>query len=194
MLVGYARTSTTEQTAGFEAQIRDLKAAGCEEVFSEQVSSVAHRQKLIDAMHFVRKGDTLVVSKLDRLARSTSDLLSIVAKLEAKGCYLVVQSMSNGGPLDTSTATGKLMLTVLGAVAEFERKLMLERQLEGIAKAKAEKRYKGRQPTALAKKADVLRLTAEGVTRSATAKQLGIGIASVFRILAAEKAETKRAA
>ena len=66
MLVGYARTSTTEQTAGFEAQIRDLKAAGCEEVFSEQVSSVAHRQKLIDAMHFVRKGDTLVVSKLDR--------------------------------------------------------------------------------------------------------------------------------
>ena len=86
------------------------------------------------------------------------------------------------------------MLTVLGAVAEFERKLMLERQLEGIAKAKAEKRYKGRQPTALAKKADVLRLTAEGVTRSATAKQLGIGIASVFRILAAEKAETKRPA
>src|SRR6185312_9208129 len=158
MIVGYARVSTTEQEAGFEAQLRDLKAAGCEEVFSERISAAAQRPRLADVIQFVRKGDTLIVTKLDRLARSTADLLAIVAKLEAKGVGLIVQSMGNGEPLDTRSPTGKLMLTVLGAVAEFERSLMLERQREGIQRAKAEGKYKGQAPTARAKAAEIVRL------------------------------------
>ena len=142
MLVGYGRTSTVEQEAGLEAQERDLRAAGCDKVFGERVSSVAKRAQLEAALEFVRQGDTLVVAKLDRLARSVADLLGIVARLEAKGVALRVLAIG-GQPLDTGTATGKLMLTMLGAVAEFERALMLERQREGIAKAKAEGRTRG---------------------------------------------------
>ena len=85
MKVGYARTSTLEQVAGFDAQIRDLTAAGCEKVFKEQVSSVSQREQLNTALDFIRDGDTLVVTKLDRLARSTQHLLDIIGKLKAKG-------------------------------------------------------------------------------------------------------------
>jgi DNA invertase Pin-like site-specific DNA recombinase len=183
MIVGYGRTSTAEQHAGLEAQERDLKAAGAETIFAEQVSSVAARPKLAEALRFVRKGDTLMVCKPDRLARSTADLLNIVRNLEGRGVGLVILSMG-GQQLDTRSPTGKLMLTMLAAVAEFERGLMLERQREGIAKAKAEGAYKGRKPTARAKAADVRRLAAEGVTRQQIAAQLGIGVASVYRILA----------
>ena len=122
MLVGYGRTSTAEQEAGLEAQLRDLKAAGCEKVFSEQVSSVAKRDELGRALAFIRQGDTLVVTRLDRLARSVRDLLEIVDRIAAKGAALRVLAMG----LDTAGATGRLMLQVLGAVAEFERALMLE--------------------------------------------------------------------
>lgn len=183
MLIGYARTSTIEQEAGLEAQERDLRAAGADKVFSERVSSVAKRDRLEQALDFVRDGDVLVVTKLDRLARSTADLLAMVARLQSKGVALRVLSMSGDQPLDTSTPTGKLMLTVLGAVAEFERGLMLERQREGIAKAKGEGKYKGRAPTARAKAAEVLALDAQGVRRVDIAKQLGIGRASVYRVL-----------
>jgi DNA invertase Pin-like site-specific DNA recombinase len=133
MLVGYGRTSTVEQEAGLEAQTRDLTAAGCEKIFSEQVSSVAERAELERALDFVRQGDTLVVTRLDRLARSVRDLLEIVDRIAAKGAALKVLAMG----LDTGGATGRLMLQVLGAVAEFERALMLERQREGIRKAQA---------------------------------------------------------
>lgn len=183
MLIGYARTSTVEQEAGLEAQQRDLKGAGCEELFSERVSSVAKRDQLEAALKFVRKGDTLMVTKPDRLARSTADLLAIVSKLETKGVGLVVQSMG-GQQIDTRTATGKLMLTMLGAIAAFERDLMLERQREGIQKAKADGKYRGGHPTARAKTADVLRLKNEGMTRESIAETLQIGVASVYRILA----------
>jgi DNA invertase Pin-like site-specific DNA recombinase len=182
MLIGYARTSTVEQEAGLEAQERDLKVAGCGKLFAERVSSVAKREKLEAALEFARQGDTLVVTKLDRLARSVSDMLSIVARLEAKEVALRVLSMG-GQTLDTSTATGKLMLTMLGAVAEFERGLMLERQREGIAKAKAEGKYQGRAPTAMRQADEVMRLKAEGVRPVDIARQLGIGRASVYRIL-----------
>lgn len=181
-MVGYARTSTTEQEAGLAAQERDLKAAGCTRIYSERVSSVAKRDELAKALDYVREGDTLVVTKPDRLARSTADLLAIVQGLEAKGVALVILSMG-GQAVDTRTATGKLMLTMLAAVAAFERDLMLERQREGIAKAKDEGRYKGRAPTARAKTADVLRLKAEGVKPAEIAKRLGIGRASVYRAL-----------
>jgi DNA invertase Pin-like site-specific DNA recombinase len=183
MLVGYARTSTVEQEAGLTGQQRDLKAAGCEKVFAERVSSVAHRDRLDAALDFVREDDVLVVCKPDRLARSTADLLAIVSRLEAKGVGLVVLSMG-GQKVDTRTATGKLMLTMLGAIAAFERDLMLERQREGIAKAKAEGKYQGRAPTARRQAHLVRALRAKGLSAVQIAEQVGIGRASVYRILA----------
>jgi DNA invertase Pin-like site-specific DNA recombinase len=118
MLVGYARTSTVGQIAGLEAQERELRAAGCDKVFREQVSSVAERQQLEAALDYVREGDSFTVTKLDRLARSVGDLLAIVSRLEAKGVSLRVLSMSGTQSLDTSTATGRLMLSVIGAVGQ----------------------------------------------------------------------------
>ncbi|RWD74799.1 recombinase family protein [Mesorhizobium sp.] len=179
-LVGYARTSTTDQKAGLEAQLRDLTGAGCAKVFREELSSVAaKRPELERALDYVREGDTLIVTKLDRLARSVADLVEITARLRAKSVALRILAMN----LDTGTPTGKLMLNLLGSIAEFERELMLERQREGIAKAKAEGKYKGRAPTARRKAAEVIRLKAEGKTGDAIAEELGIGRASVFRIL-----------
>ena len=146
MKVGYGRTSTMEQQAGLDAQIRDLKGAGCEKIFSEQVSAVGKRPQLEAAVDFIRERDTLLVTKLDRLARSTYHLLEIADRVKSKGAALHVLNLG----ADTGTATGKLMFTVIGAIATFEREMMLERQREGIAKAKAEGKYKGRKPTARA--------------------------------------------
>ena len=125
-----------------------------------------------------------MVTKLDRLARSMANLVEITAKLKAKGVELKVLALN----LDTSTPTGKLMLNMLGSIAEFERELMLERQREGIAKAKAEGKYQGRAPTARRKAADVRRLRAEGKTVEAIVKELGVSRSSVFRALREEKA------
>ena len=147
MKFGYARTSTLEQEAGFEAQRRDLNAAGAEKIFAEQVSSVARRDQLDRLLDELRRGDVVIVTKLDRLARSMRDLLEIVDCIEKAGASLRILAMN----LDTGTPTGKLMLNVLGSVAQFEREMMLERQREGIAKAKAQGKYRGRAPTAKAK-------------------------------------------
>jgi DNA invertase Pin-like site-specific DNA recombinase len=181
MLIGYARTSTLDQKAGLEAQQRELGNAGCERIFVEQVSSVDVRARtaLSDALQTIRAGDTLVVTKLDRLARSVLHLLDILDELNAKSAHLQIIGMG----IDTSTPTGKLMLTLLGGIAEFEREIMLERQREGIAKAKAAGKYKGRKPTARAKADDVQRLHKAGVGATAIARELGIGRASVYRIL-----------
>ena len=179
MKVGYARTSTTEQIAGLEAQARDLKQAGCEKLFAEQVSSVGERAQLIAALDFVRDGDTLVVTKLDRLARSIGHLSEITRTLEAKKADLQVLAIG----LDTSTATGRLMLNVIGSVAQFEREIMLERQREGIAKAKLEGKYKGRKATARAKAEVVRELHDRGLGASEIARQARIGRASVYRVL-----------
>jgi DNA invertase Pin-like site-specific DNA recombinase len=180
MIIGYARTSTTEQVAGIEAQERDLKAAGVERGFREQTSAVGARKELEAAIDFARDGDVLVVTKLDRLARSVSDLCAIVARLEKKGVSLRILAMN----IDTGTPTGKLMLNLIGSIGQFEREIMLERQREGVAKAKAEGKYKGRAPTARAKADEIHRLASEGLTRDAIAAQLGIGVASVYRVLA----------
>ena len=190
MLIGYARTSTVEQRAGYESQLEALAAAVCEKVFQEQVSSVAKREQLDVALEFIREGDTLVVTKLDRLARSVADLLKINASLIAKGAHLKVLELD----LDTSTAVGKLLFTMVGAIAEFERGLMLERQREGIAKAKAEGKYRGRKPTARAKAAEIAALRSQGVSPNKIARDLGIGRSSVFRILANQRATQKRGA
>lgn len=180
-LVGYARTSTTDQKAGLEAQLRDLKEAGCTKIFHEELSSVSTKRPQLDAaLEYVREGDTLVVTKIDRLARSVADLVAITERLREEDVHL--RFLSNP-ELSTETANGKLMLTVLGAIAEFERELMLERQREGIARAKAQGKYKGRKPTARAKSAEVIKMKAEGRTADAIAEALNIGRASVFRIL-----------
>lgn len=178
MFIGYARTSTIEQVAGFESQIKELEDAGCSEVFREQVSSVGKRPKLDEAMTFVRNGDTLIVTKLDRLARSVKDLNDIVARLNEKGVNLKILAIN----IDTATPTGKLMLNMLGSIAEFERELMLERQREGIAKAKSEGKYKGRKPTAMDQSDKVMELLGQGYNASAVAGLLEIGVASVYRI------------
>ena len=181
--IGYARTSTVEQAAGIEAQERDLHAAGCTRIFSEQVSSVAtERPELIAALDYLRRGDVLVVTKPDRLARSTADLLGIMERLNERGIGLRILSMG-GAEMDTRSATGKLMLTMLGAVATFERELMLERQREGIRKAAEAGKYKGRAPTARRQADAVATLKAEGVGPAEIARRLGIGRASVYRIL-----------
>src|SRR4051812_36373895 len=179
MIIGYGRTSTTDQTAGLAGQERDLKAAGAAKLFSEQASSVAQRAKLAECLAFLRDGDVLMVTKPDRLARSTAELLAIEADLSRRGIGLVVLSMG-GERLDTRNPTSKLMLTILAGVATWEREIMLERQREGIAKAKAEGKYKGRRPTIVPD--EVARLS-ETMGPAAIAKHLGIARSSVYRML-----------
>ena len=181
MLIGYARTSTLEQGAGLGAQERDLNEVGAYRVFSEQTSSIGPRPALETAIEFCREGDTFAVTKIDRLARSVLNLWEIVERLEKRGVALRVLNLG----LDTGTPTGKLMLTMLGGVAEFERSMMLERQREGIAKAKADGKYKGRKPTSRAKAAEVAALKAEGRSVRAIAEALGISVGSVHGMLKA---------
>lgn len=184
MLIGYARTSTLEQEAGFEAQVRELTALGCERMFREQVSSVAPRAQLEVAIEFARQGDTLVVTKLDRLVRSVVHMGKIIETLDAKGVSLRILDMG----VDSTTPTGRLMLNVLGGVAQFEREMMLERQRESIAKAKLEGAYKGRKPTVRARSEEIKALAEQGMSMGAIATRLGIGKGSVHRALSATKA------
>src|SRR3712207_6715894 len=177
--VGYARTSTFEQEAGLQAQERDLQEVGIERLFKEQTSATGPREALAEAIDFAREGDVLVVTKLDRLARSVADLVTITQTLKRKKVGLRVLAMN----LDTTTSTGRLMLNLLGSIAEFERDLMLERQKEGIAKAKAEGKYKGRAPTAQRQAERIRQLKAQGLSAKAVAEQLGVSQRSVFRVL-----------
>jgi len=183
MTIGYARTSTAEQEAGLHAQIRDLGATGCTKIFSEQASSVGERRELNAVLDFVREGDTLLITKLDRLARSTTHLLSLVEHLEMKGVALRILDFG-GGEVDTKSPSGKMLLTVFAAMAEFERSIMLVRQREGIAAAKEAGKYKGRAPTARRREKEIRALKDGGLGASEIARQLGIGRASVYRVLA----------
>ena len=190
MRIGYARTSTTHQEAGLDAQHRDLKAAGCDKLFSEEVSSVdiANRKAFEAAIEFAREGDTFVVTKLDRLARSVAHLLEIVERLKGKGVALQILNIG----IDTGTPTGKLMLTLLGGIAEFEREIMLERQRDGIAKAKAEKKFLGRRPAAFALEPEIRALAAEGKKPAEICALLGLkSRTSVYNVLGASEAEVK---
>ncbi|HHQ4523419.1 TPA: recombinase family protein [Aeromonas veronii] len=175
-IIGYARVSTTGQS--LEQQLTAL--AECEKVFQEKISgSKTDRPQLQAMLEFVRSGDVLKVTKLDRLARNTRHLLEITDQLHAKGVTLQIQNLG----IDTATPTGKLMLTMIGAIATFEREIMLERQAEGIELAKSKGMYKGRKPTAMTKKASVLRLIAEGEPKTQIAASLGISVSSVYRIM-----------
>ena len=179
MKIGYARTSTLEQEAGLEAQIRDLTAAGCEKLFSEQTSSVGARKELEKVLDFIREGDALIVTKMDRLARSVRHLGEITQTLRQKNASLQILNLG----IDTGNATGELVLNVMASIAQFERSMMLERQREGIAKAKMAGKYRGRTPTARRKADEVRKLHASGVGPVEIAKRLGIGRSSVYRVL-----------
>ena len=187
MMIGYARTSTSEQTAGIKAQERDLRAAGAEKMFYEQVSSVVQRAALRACLDFAREDDVLMVTKPDRLARSTRDLLAIEADLSKRKIGLVILSMG-GERLDTRNPTSKLMLTILASVAEWEREVMLERQREGVAKAKLEGKYKGRKPTVAIQMDTIRILHATGVKPAHIARQLGFARSSIYRMLRATSA------
>ena len=136
------------------------------------------RDQLRAALEFCRDGDTLVCAKLDRLARSITNLGEIVAELERKQVALRILNLN----LDSATPTGRLMLNLLASVAQFEREIMLERQRDGIAKAKAVGKYRGRKPTARLKQAQVRNLLKAGMSPSDVARQLAISRASVYRL------------
>lgn len=184
--IGYARVSTTDQDLSL--QLAALAAAGCGVIRSEKItgSTVTGRAELRTVLDFIGNGDTLVVTRIDRLARSLGDLQDIVRELKAKGASLIATEQ----PIDTGTAAGKAFLDMLGVFAEFETNLRRERQMEGIAKAKAAGVYKGGKTRIVAD--EVRRLAGEGMGASAIARQLGIGRASVYRLLDSSKAPTVR--
>ena len=181
MLIGYARCSTVEQEAGFEAQLRDLKAAGCEKIFEERgTSAVGPRPELERALDYVRDTDQLVVTKLDRFARSVENAVALEKRIAAKGATLKILAMN----IDTSNATGRLTFNVLCSIAQFERELMLERQREGIAAAKAAGKYKGRKPKVRMQAAEIRRLSSEGMSNAEIARCLNVHRSNVGRVLA----------
>jgi DNA invertase Pin-like site-specific DNA recombinase len=179
MIIGYARVSSFDQDLGLQEAA--LKTWGCEIVRSEKrsVTSMAGRDELKAILDFLRTGDTLMVTRIDRLARSVADLQDIVRTLRAKGASLKATEQ----PIDTSTAAGKAFLDMLSVFAEFETALRRERQLEGIAKAKAEGRYKKGRPRKpeIRKRAQELR--AQGMRPAAIAKTLGVCRQTVYNIL-----------
>jgi len=175
-VVGYARVSTAGQS--LEAQMIALDT--CDKVFKEKESGAkTERVELERMLDYVRDGDIVKVTKLCRLARNTKHLLEIVEYLDEKKVSLQVLNLG----IDTSSPTGRLMLTMIGAVASFERQLLLERQAEGIAIAKQKGKYLGRKATAMAKAEDVKLLVAEGLSKRLIAERLRISLSSVHRIV-----------
>jgi DNA invertase Pin-like site-specific DNA recombinase len=182
MQYGYARVSTTDQDLSI--QLAALKAAGCDAVRGEKVSGTSRngRQELRSLLDFIRSGDALVVTRIDRLARSMKDLQDIVHELKAKGVVLRATEQ----PIDTSTAAGKAFFDMLGVFAEFETNLRHERQSEGIAAAKAKGVYRGRKPKL--DLAEVARLHASGLGATEIGRKLGVTRVSVYRALAKAEA------
>ncbi|MEG1420555.1 recombinase family protein [Citrobacter sp.] len=178
--IGYARVSTTGQS--LDAQLAAL--SGCEKIFREKVSGAKDdRPELLAMLEFVREGDTVQVTKLDRLARNTRHLLEISEYLQSKSVALNILNIG----INTATPTGKLMLTMIGAIATFEREMMLERQAEGIALAKLKGKYKGRKPTARSKAKEVIELVENGTSKAEISHLLKIGITSIYRIIRTER-------
>ena len=177
--IGYARVSADDQDCSIQEEA--LRSAGCNIIRSEKHTgtTTAGRNELATVLSFVRPGDTLMVTRIDRLARSVADLEKIVAQLREKGAHLRATEQ----PIDTSTPAGIAFLQMLGVFAQFETSIRRERQIEGIAKAKAAGVYKGRQPSVPV--SEVKQLRADGVRPAEIARRLGIGRASVYRALAA---------
>ena len=181
MIYGYARVSTTDQD--LTVQVEKLKAAGCVTIRSEKVSgsSTKGRAELTTLLEFIRDGDTLVVTRLDRLARSLADLMTLAERLKDAGATLRCTDQQ----VDTSDVAGRAFFQMLGVFAEFETELRRERQAEGIAKAKAEGRYKGR-PRGLDHD-KVRQLYANGVSAITIAKQMGCSRSAVYKVIGAGK-------
>lgn len=175
--IGYARVSSIGQS--LDVQEAALREAGCERIFAEKKSGrrTADREQLALALDFIRDGDTLIVTRLDRLARSVIDLHQIIARVTAKGAAFRVLQQSG---IDTSTSTGKLTLAVLAAVAEFETDIRAERQKDGIEAAKAKGVYKGRPATI--DPATIQQALAAGEAPATLAKRLGIARSTVYRL------------
>ncbi len=174
--VGYARVSTSGQS--LELQLQAL--SNCEQIFKEKQSGAStERGELSRMLEYVRQGDTVKVTKLCRLARNTKHLLEIVEILDNKQVSLQVLNLG----IDTASPTGRLMVTLIGAIATFERQLLLERQAEGIALAKQKGKYKGRKPTARAKQEQVRELFAGGISKLQISKELKISLSSVYRLI-----------
>lgn len=175
--IGYARVSTTDQDTAIQSA--RLKDAGCTVIRSEKVSgkSRSGRDELSTVLDFLREGDTLVVHKLDRLGRSTRDVLNLVHEIEAKGAAFEVlePQISTSGPM------GRVMITVLSMVAEMELGFITERRNAGIEKAKAAGKYKGRKPSI--DQVKIRELVALGIPKAKIAKQLGVSRDSVYRAL-----------
>lgn len=173
--LGYARVST----AGQHLDIQLTALQDCDVIYREKESGAkADRVELERLLKATRPGDVVKVTKLCRLARNTRHLLEIVEYFDGKNVALHVLNLG----IDTSTPTGRLMLTMIGAVAAFERQLLLERQAEGIALAKTKGKYRGRKPTAMAKAQEVLELLSEGLSKPTIARMLDISVSSVHRI------------
>lgn len=177
MLVGYARVSSVGQS--LELQHEQLTKEGCEKIFEEKASGADKDRPQLEAMlDFIRDGDTLVVTKLDRVARSMSHFWEIVERLQANGADIRVL---NTPGLDTSSPHGRLLMGILSSVAEFERTLIRERQQEGIERAKRAGKYKGRQPLSETTQREIDALKKQGVQPTEIARQLGIGRATVYK-------------
>jgi DNA invertase Pin-like site-specific DNA recombinase len=184
---GYARVSATDQDLSI--QKRALKAAGCGVIRAEKASGTRRdgRTELETLLAFLHAGDILMVTRIDRLARSIRDLQNLVHELKERGVTLKATEQ----PIDTSTAAGKAFLDMLGVFAEFETNLRRERQMEGIAVAKLRGVYRGRKPSIDA--AEVKRLqTEKKLGATAIARQLGIGRASVYRVLRRRSKEQRQ--
>jgi len=177
-IYGYARVSSTDQDVSTQREA--LKAAGCEIIREEKVSGTSRegREELKTLLEFLREGDTLVVVRVDRLARSLTDLQAITDNLNTKGVALKATEQ----PVDTSTSAGRAFFQMLGVFAEFETNLRKERQLDGIAKAKASGAYKGRKPSIDADEVQRLK-EQEGLGATQIAKRMGIARTSVYRVL-----------
>ena len=183
MLVGYGRVSTADQNA--ELQQDALQAAGCEKLFIEKISSgQKNRPQLDAALDYVRSGDTLVVWRLDRLARSLHQLIQTVEDLEKRG--IALKSITEA--IDTSTPGGRLVFHIFGSIAEFERAIIRERTRAGVAAAKARGRAGGRPSKLAGERAEhALNLLAAGSSISAVARSMGVSRAAVHRAM--ERAE-----
>jgi DNA invertase Pin-like site-specific DNA recombinase len=158
-----------------------LKKIGCSKIFTEKASGVSKkgRAKLEECLDYLREGDVFVVTRIDRLARSIRDLQNIVHRLKDKGVSF--QATEQG--VDISTSAGKAFFDMLGVFAEFETNIRKERQLEGIAKAKKAGKFKGRKPIEKTKESEVMQLFNNGVHKKEIAKNLNLGIASIYRII-----------
>lgn len=180
-IVGYARVSTGQQD--YQTQLDRLKAAGATKLFSEKRSGLdGKRPQLAECLRYVREGDTLLVTKLDRLARSTADLYRIVTDLDDRGVGFKVL---DDAAVDTTSRTGKLVMGILALIAEFETEIRRERQMEGIAKARAEGRIGGRPKLVTeAVAAEIRRLRKEDVSIRKIAAQIGFSKATVQKVLA----------